>query len=134
MEESQTEVKQEPTATITNFNPKRISPDSTMMTNRQQGMTAAHGPTAEEIMPPVHNPPYAIDRKTQLRRWQEFEDDHRNLGGYDEHGNQSAYARKQAALGSHSRPPYIPGGSGGVEFTFSEEDFETPSFLRKQAD
>ncbi|MBO4301282.1 MAG: cell division protein FtsZ [Desulfovibrio sp.] len=81
------------------------------------------GSFQQRPLPPVYN-----DRREAVSQWLEYEQTHRQ--GYDDHGSQPAHVRKHMALGQ-SHPPYM---SGGVDFTFSEDDFETPSFLRKQAD
>lgn len=58
-------------------------------------------------------------RRSEVERW------------YDEKSNRPPYLLKREAMGQNVRRPHNPGRE---DFTYDEDDFEIPTFIRTQAD
>ncbi|WP_165176008.1 cell division protein FtsZ [Desulfovibrio sp. ZJ369] len=113
---------QAPAATVTNF--RQPGPDAVMAEPRrrqagraaQQGNLVQAAPDAPEEM--ETRLPRAT-RRSEVERW------------YDEKSNRPPYLLKREAMGQSRRRPHSPGQE---DFTYDEDDFEIPTFIRTQAD
>lgn len=113
---------QAPAATVTNF--RQPGPDAVMAEprRRQAGRAAQQG---NLVQAPLDAPeemetrlPRAT-RRSEVERW------------YDEKSNRPPYLLKREAMGQGRRRPHNPGQE---DFTYDEDDFEIPTFIRTQAD
>ena len=107
---------QVPAATVTNFRkpgPDAVVAESRRSTSRlsQQGMMEEHD-RMESRMPQT-------SRRAEIERW------------HDEKSNLPTYLQKREVVGQSRRRQHNPGHE---DFTFDEDDFEIPTFIRTQAD
>ena len=107
---------QAPAATVTNFRkpgPDAVVAESRRSTSRlsQQGMMEEHD-RMESRMPQT-------SRRAEIERW------------HDEKSNLPTYLQKREVVGQSRRRQHNPGHE---DFTFDEDDFEIPTFIRTQAD
>ena len=105
-----------PAATVTNFRkpgPDAVVAESRRSTSRlsQQGMMEEHD-RMESRMPQT-------SRRAEIERW------------HDEKSNLPTYLQKREVVGQSRRRQHNPGHE---DFTFDEDDFEIPTFIRTQAD
>lgn len=110
---------QAPVASVTNF--RQPGPDAVMAEprRRQLGRPQQQGNLVQE---PQEEPEMRLPRATrrsEVERW------------YDEKSNRPPYLLKREAMGQSSRRPHNPGQD---DFTYDEDDFEIPTFIRTQAD
>ncbi len=110
---------QAPVASVTNF--RQPGPDAVMAEprRRQLGRPQQQGNLVQE---PQDEPEMRLPRATrrsEVERW------------YDEKSNRPPYLLKREAMGQSSRRPHNPGQD---DFTYDEDDFEIPTFIRTQAD
>lgn len=109
---------QTPAATVTNF--RQPGPDAVMAEprRRQLGRSQQGNLVQEPQEEPEMRLPRAT-RRTEVERW------------YDEKSNRPPYLLKREAMGQSRRRPHNPGQD---DFTYDEDDFEIPTFIRTQAD
>ena len=105
-----------PAATVTNFRkpgPDAVVAESRRSTSRlsQQGMMEEQD-RMESRMPQT-------SRRAEIERW------------HDEKSNLPTYLQKREVVGQSRRRQHNPGHE---DFTFDEDDFEIPTFIRTQAD
>ena len=110
---------QAPVASVTNF--RQPGPDAVMAEprRRQLGRPQQQGNLVQE---PQDEPEMRLPRATrrsEVERW------------YDEKSNRPPYLLKREAMGQSRRRPHNPGQD---DFTYDEDDFEIPTFIRTQAD
>ena len=110
---------QAPVASVTNF--RQPGPDAVMAEprRRQLGRPQQQGNLVQE---PQDEPEMRLPRATrrsEVERW------------YDEKSNRPPYLLKREAMGHSRRRPHNPGQD---DFTYDEDDFEIPTFIRTQAD
>ena len=109
---------QAPAATVTNF--RQPGPDAVMAEprRRQLGRSQQGNLVQESQEEPEMRLPRAT-RRSDVERW------------YDEKSNRPPYLLKREAMGQSRRRPHNPGQD---DFTYDEDDFEIPTFIRTQAD
>ena len=109
---------QAPAATVTNF--RQPGPDAVMAEprRRQLGRSQQGNLVQESQEEPEMRLPRAT-RRSEVERW------------YDEKSNRPPYLLKREAMGQSRRRPHNPGQD---DFTYDEDDFEIPTFIRTQAD
>ena len=110
---------QAPVASVANF--RQPGPDAVMAEprRRQLGRPQQQGNLVQE---PQDEPEMRLPRATrrsEVERW------------YDEKSNRPPYLLKREAMGQSRRRPHNPGQD---DFTYDEDDFEIPTFIRTQAD
>ncbi len=109
---------QAPAATVTNF--RQPGPDAVMAEprRRQLGRSQQGNLVQESQEEPEMRLPRAT-RRSEVERW------------YDEKSNRPPYLLKREAMGQSRRRPH---NTGQDDFTYDEDDFEIPTFIRTQAD
>ena len=109
---------QAPAAPVTNF--RQPGPDAVMAEprRRQLGRSQQGNLVQESQEEPEMRLPRAT-RRSEVERW------------YDEKSNRPPYLLKREAMGQSRRRPHNPGQD---DFTYDEDDFEIPTFIRTQAD
>ena len=109
---------QAPAATVTNF--RQPGPDAVMAEprRRQLGRSQQGNLVQESQEEPEMRLPRAT-RRSEVERW------------YDEKSNRPPYLLKREAMGQSRRRPHNPGQD---DFTYDEDDFEIPTFIRTQDD
>jgi cell division protein FtsZ len=89
---------------------------------RLGGRAGAPSPRSGEMdEPALDEESGRVTRRTQVGRWSDEKD---AAGG-------PSYLRKRQALGQSMRSAHNPGQK---DFTYDEDDFEIPTFIRTQAD
>ena len=107
-----------PVASVTNF--RQPGPDAVMAEpRRRQAGRPQQGNLAQEPRDEAEMRLPRATRRAEVERW------------YDEKSNRPPYLLKREALGQGLRRPHAPGQD---DFTYDEDDFEIPTFIRTQAD
>lgn len=108
-------------ATVTNF--RKPGPDAVMAEPRRHaGRAPQQGNLVQASLEAQDMPEAGLSRasrRTEVERW------------YDEKSNRPPYLLKREAMGQSRRRPHNPGHE---DFTYDEDDFEIPTFIRTQAD
>ena len=107
-----------PVASVTNF--RQPGPDAVMAEprRRQPGRPQQGNLVQEAQDEPAMRLPRAT-RRAEVERW------------YDEKSTRPPYLLKREVMGQSLRRPHNPGQD---DFTYDEDDFEIPTFIRTQAD
>lgn len=100
-----------PAATVTNFRQPGANAVSSAQGLRRQPQQVQHAEAVSNGN---------VSRTNQIEMWR---------GGGNE--ERSAFMRKREALGANRQHAHMPGQD---DFIYDEEDFEVPSFIRRQAD
>ncbi|MCD7984815.1 MAG: cell division protein FtsZ [Desulfovibrio sp.] len=110
---------QAPVASVTNF--RQPGPDAVMAEprRRQLGRPQQQGNLVQEPQDEPEMRLHRATRRSEVERW------------YDEKSNRPPYLLKREAMGQSRRRPHNPGQD---DFTYDEDDFEIPTFIRTQAD
>jgi len=107
---------QAPAATVTNF--RKPGPDAVVAEPRRMNSRAAQQSMMDEQERAESRLPQST-RRTEVERW------------YDENSNRPPYLLKREVVGQPRRRAHNPGHE---DFTYDEDDFEIPTFIRTQAD
>ncbi len=102
-------------ATVTNF--RKPGPDAVMAEPRRMGRLAPQ-PAEEQDMGEGRLP--RTSRRSEVERW------------YDENSNRPPYLLKREVVNQGAR--HRAHNPGQEDFTYDEDDFEIPTFIRTQAD
>ncbi|EFL85216.1 MAG: cell division protein FtsZ [Desulfovibrio fairfieldensis] len=109
---------QAPAATVTNF--RQPGPDAVMAEPRRRQLgRSQQGNLVQESQEETEMRLPRATRRSEVERW------------YDEKSNRPPYLLKREAMGQSRRRPHNPGQD---DFTYDEDDFEIPTFIRTQAD
>ncbi|WP_022655178.1 cell division protein FtsZ [uncultured Desulfovibrio sp.] len=109
---------QAPVALVTNF--RQPGPDAVMADPRRRQLGRLQ--QGNLVQDPQDEPEMRLPRATrrsEVERW------------YDEKSNRPPYLLKREAMGQSRRRSHNPGQD---DFTYDEDDFEIPTFIRTQAD
>ena len=109
---------QAPAALVTNF--RQPGPDAVMADPRRRQLGRLQ--QGNLVQDPQDEPEMRLPRATrrsEVERW------------YDEKSNRPPYLLKREAMGQSRRRSHNPGQD---DFTYDEDDFEIPTFIRTQAD
>ena len=107
---------QAPAATVTNF--RKPGPDAVVAESRRSNSRLSQQGMMEEQERMESRLPQT-SRRAEVERW------------YDEKSNVPTYLQKREVIGQSRRRQHNPGHE---DFTYDEEDFEIPTFIRTQAD
>ena len=107
---------QAPAATVTNF--RKPGPDAVVAEPRRSSSRLAQQAMMDEPERVESRLPQS-SRRSEVERW------------YDENSNRPSYLQKREVVGQPRRRPHNPGHE---DFTYDEDDFEIPTFIRTQAD
>lgn len=107
-----------PVASVTNF--RQPGPDAVVAEpRRRQAARPQQGNLVQDSRDEAEMRLPRATRRAEVERW------------YDEKSNRPPYLLKREALGQSLRRPHNPGQD---DFTYDEDDFEIPTFIRQQAD
>ena len=105
-----------PAATVTNF--RKPGPDAVVAEPRRATSRLSQQGMMEEQERGESRLPQS-SRRTEVERW------------YDENSSRPSYLQKREVVGQPRRRQHNPGHE---DFTYDEDDFEIPTFIRTQAD
>ena len=107
---------QAPAATVTNF--RKPGPDAVVAEPRRTTSRLSQQGMMEEQERGESRLPQS-SRRSEVERW------------YDENSSRPSYLQKREVVGQPRRRAHNPGHE---DFTYDEDDFEIPTFIRTQAD
>ena len=107
---------QVPAATVTNF--RKPGPDAVVAEPRRATSRLSQQGMMEEQERGESRLPQS-SRRSEVERW------------YDENSSRPSYLQKREVVGQPRRRAHNPGHE---DFTYDEDDFEIPTFIRTQAD